>query len=268
MAKVGLAYGGSRHEGVYAGAFANGELCGVAAHYWNGNIVMQAPSAADELAVAAVECSGRAVNGLLGPWAQVRAAREALGMVNDPTRYDSEEILYELTLENLRVPPQIADGTFVCRYGEIADVPPLVEMSVADNEEVFNEIDSPALRTRLHRWIEQSTREHNVFVLEDGPEAVAISFFQGRAYGRVQVGGVYTLPEYRNRGCARSIVAGSLLLGRDDGIDSATLFTGVDNVAAQRAYENIGFRPVGDYGLVLFARAAGDAGSLAANTPP
>lgn len=255
VADAGLTYNGNPYEGLYAGAFANGELCGVAAHYWNDHVMLQAPTAAAELALAVVQYSARPVSGFLGPWDQVRAARGAFGLSTQPTQYDSEEILYELELEALRIPAQIEDGTFVCRYGELADVASLVELSVAENEEIFNEVDSPELRDRLRQRIERAAYERNVFLLEDGPEPTAISFFQGRVYERVQVGGVYTAPDHRRRGCARSIVAGSLMLARENGIHTATLFTGVDNVAAQRAYENIGFRPVGDYGIVLFERS-------------
>jgi ribosomal protein S18 acetylase RimI-like enzyme len=68
----------------------------------------------------------------------------------------------------------------------------------------------------------------------------------------VQIGGVYTPPALRGQGYARAVVAASLLAARSQGAHLATLFTGVQNLAAQRAYEALGFQVVGDYRLVTF----------------
>ena len=67
----------------------------------------------------------------------------------------------------------------------------------------------------------------------------------------MQVGGVWTPPETRGRGYARCVVAGSLLHARAQGVTRALLFTMESNVAAVRAYEALGFRRIGDYGLML-----------------
>src|SRR5262245_31164167 len=46
-------------EGNYFGAFRGDDLVGVGSHSWTGMVLVQAPEHADELAVAAVEASGR-----------------------------------------------------------------------------------------------------------------------------------------------------------------------------------------------------------------
>ena len=60
-------------------------------------------------------------------------------------------------------------------------------------------------------------------------------------------------PELRRRGYARAVVASSLLDARAEGTDKAILFTGENNVAAQKAYESLGFRHIGHYRLVLLS---------------
>ena len=65
----------------------------------------------------------------------------------------------------------------------------------------------------------------------------------------VQLGGIYTPPAYRGRGYARASVAGSLMSARKRGVTRAVLFT--SNPSAARSYEGVGFRRLGDYGLVL-----------------
>ena len=65
--RAGLTYQGLRGEANYAGAFRDDRVVGVAAHCWNGILLLQAPEHAAELARAAVEWSGRPVTGLSGP---------------------------------------------------------------------------------------------------------------------------------------------------------------------------------------------------------
>ena len=50
----------------------------------------------------------------------------------------------------------------------------------------------------------------------------------------------------------RAAVAGSLRAVAAEGVAHAFLFTDADNVAAQRAYEALGFERIGAYGLVRF----------------
>jgi len=69
----------------------------------------------------------------------------------------------------------------------------------------------------------------------------------------VQIGGVWTPAEFRGRGYARALVAGSLAAAREQGVRRAVLFANPANAAARAAYLAIGFEIVGDYGLVLLA---------------
>lgn len=247
----GLGYDGKPFEGIYAGAFAGDELTGIAAHYWNGNLILQAPHHASELATATLRYSARWLEGILGPWPQVCAARDALAVQGRPTRMDGEEILYALSLDALRVPAALGKR-FVCRRSERSDLAALLELSMHESFEVFGDPDTPKHRRRTQESLERWHRERVLFVLEDRGTIVATSLFHGRVHRAVQVGGVYTIPERRGEGCARCVVAGSLSIAREEGITTASLFTGIDNDPAQRAYESIGFRRAGDYGIVLF----------------
>ncbi len=81
---------------------------------------------------------------------------------------------------------------------------------------------------------------------------VAMSGFNASLPDVVQIGGVFTPPELRSQGYGRAVVAGSLVLAREQGVGRSVLFTPHDNVAAQRAYEALGYVAIGDYGLVVF----------------
>src|SRR6266576_3498465 len=70
-----LTYTGQPFQAIYAAAFRDDEIIGVAAHCWNGLVLVQAAEQTDDVTRACVEWSGRNVTGLSGPLEQVRLAR-------------------------------------------------------------------------------------------------------------------------------------------------------------------------------------------------
>ena len=94
--RAGLTYQGLQGEANYAGAFRDDRMVGVAAHCWNGMLLLQAPEHAAELARAAVEWSGRPLTGLSGPLEQVRQARSELELDSADVALDGAEWLYTL----------------------------------------------------------------------------------------------------------------------------------------------------------------------------
>jgi predicted GNAT family acetyltransferase len=95
------------------------------------------------------------------------------------------------------------------------------------------------LRDRRSHWL-----------LTDGDRPVSYANFNARLPDIVQVGGVWTPPGLRGLGYGGAVVAGSLLAARQAGVTRAVLFA--EREDAKRAYRRIGFRTVGEYGLVLF----------------
>jgi RimJ/RimL family protein N-acetyltransferase len=249
---AGLVYNGKSLEGVYVGAFDAGALIGVAAHYWNGALILQAPEHAGILAGAAAEASGRIIVSLLGPWAQLCAARTALDATEWPTSHASREVLFRLPLTDLRVPAALAAGSLTCRRSRPSDLEWLADWRMAYLAEALGVADTPDNRARHLPMLRLSHETGDLFVLEENGCALSTCAFNAQAGDRVQIGGVWTPPEWRNRGYAQAVVAGALLLARDSGSAIAVLFTGENNSAAIRAYQKIGFAAVGDYGLVFF----------------
>ena len=99
------------------------------------------------------------------------------------------------------------------------------------------------------------TGNNEIFLINtDGSAANASAFsFNATTPERVQIGGVWTPPEWRGRGYARAVVAGALLDGKAEGATRGVLFTDIANLSAQRAYYALGFEVIGDYGIILFA---------------
>jgi len=250
--QAGLVYQGRRLQGTYVAAFEGEAIVGVAAHAWNGVVLVQSPI--EHLAAvvrAAVERSGRPVTGLSGPFAQMVAARAALGFEHAPASFDSRDDLFALALSDLRVPGPLADGSWLCRPPRSGEIALLSKWRAAYSVELLGATPGPELDERARA--EMETADGWLLTVDERP--CAYSGFNARLPDVVQIGGVYVPPELRRRGYARAAVAGSLLAARAAGVTRALLFTGAGNLAARTAYLALGFRVVGDYGLVLLAPA-------------
>jgi len=241
------------YGGTYVGQFDNGHLTGVAAHCWNGNLLLQAPRDPIGVARAAIEASGKRVCGLVGPADQTTSARLGLGLMEASTQIARDETLLALDLGDLKVPSALAEGKVVCRRPRASELELLVNWRADYRREATNESDGPALHSSARREIERIQSERRQWVLSRDGRLVATCAFHTSLGTQVQIGGVWTPPAYRNRGYARAVVAGALLRAREKGAERATLFT--DDPAARRAYEAIGFCRVGAFGLVLFDAA-------------
>jgi len=252
---AGLTDRGQPMQATYVAVLDGERIRGVAAHCWNGMVLVQAPDAADAPAVAreAVRRSRRTVTGFSGPWSQVVAAREALGLGAAPTTKDSRDELYVLDLTRLVVPPELASGTLRCRHPTESELELLADWRVRFAVEALGATDGPDLRQASTDDVRLQHDRGTDWLLLAGAAPVSYSVFNAMLPDIVQIGGVWTAPEFRGRGYARSAVAGSLLSARKQGIERAVLFADPTNEAARRAYLFLGFRIVGDYGLVLLA---------------
>jgi RimJ/RimL family protein N-acetyltransferase len=240
-----------RPPATYAAAFEGAAVVAAAVHAENGNVVLEAPVGLPEIVRTAVGASGRAVTGFLGRWRQTTAARAALGLADAPAQFEKPQELYALDLGRLVVPEALATGRLRCRRPTAAELPLLTEWRAAYRQESLNSPAGPALITSSRQEVERALADGAGWILEDAGHPVAYQQFNARLPDIVQVGGVWTPPDFRGRGYARAVVAGSLLAARAQRAHRAVLFTDDDNVPAQRAYIALGFERVGDYGLVI-----------------
>jgi len=250
---AGLVDQGQPLQGTYAAALSDGEIVAVAAHFWNENLILQAPEQATELASAAARASRRRIGGLIGPHDQVTTARRGLGLMDRPTLVAEREILYALPLARLTPPLPLLDGRLACRNARAEDLDLLTDWRARYSLETLREIETAGTRQRNRETIQRYTTRGEQWVLEAEGRLVATSTFNARLADTVQIGGVWTPPDLRGCGYARAVVGGSLLAAREAGIVRAVLFTPETNHAAQRAYESLGFRPIGDYMVAVFA---------------
>ena len=253
---VGLSDSGKRFHGTYAAAFVADAMVGVVGHFWNGNSILEVPPVhAAELCAYAIKQSGRLLAGLLGPANQVAAALTGLGLGPTQLRLDSIESLFRLSLDELRVPSQLASGAVHARAARTSDLELLTAWRVAYSIEALNEPDTGELFESSRAAEERGIADGQIWVAEVDGTPVATSGFNASVAEAVQIGGVYTPPALRSRGYARAALAQSLLDARARGIASSLLFTGDDNLAAQHAYQALGFERIGDYRITMLTSA-------------
>lgn len=248
---AGLVDQGQPYQGTYAASLIDERIVAVVALYWNGNLMFQAATALTPLVRALLEATNRNVQGLIGPADQVQRAKNSLGIRDALVQMDEIEDLYFLDLSKLRVPADLASGKLSGRRIRPEDLDMQAKWRAEYVIEALGEADTPETHTQARRAIERSLREGRTWVLEHECEPVASSSFNAAIKEAVQVGGVWTPPALRSRGYGRAVVAASLLEARDAGADAAILFTGKENIPAQKAYLSLGFEIVGDYRLLL-----------------
>ena len=247
--RAGLVYSGEAFQAHYVAAFRGGEIVAVVAHTANGMLLVQAPEQVDELALAYVAASSRKVSAFSGPLEQVRRARAALGLAEAPAKVDFHDQLYALDLAELAVPAALSSGSVVCRAPLPEERELLVSWRHAYNIELLGGTHSEAQRAQAASFLDWQIADRNAWVALAAGVPVSLSAFNANLPDIVQLGGIYTPPALRGKGYAKCAVAGSLLVARERGASRATLFT--QNPSAARSYEGVGFRRLGDYGLVL-----------------
>lgn len=253
---AGLVDTGERFTGTYVAAFDRGEMVGVVAHFWNGTLMPQVPEPwtkklLDDLWRAAVRASGRPIGGVVGHDDQACAIKAALRFPAETVQMDCREKLYELPLSELVVPEALRTGRVSARLAELDDLEALVRWRIGFETESMDTHVTPDYRATVRASQERIIGDRTTWVLEADGTPVATTGFNADLTEVVQVGGVYTPPENRSRGYARCAVAASLLAAREKGATLAILFTGEDNIPAQKAYTALGFRQVGYFRLCL-----------------
>lgn len=189
--------------------------------------------------------AGRVIGRMIGDAGQVRRAQTALGLSGAPARLDREEPAFVLTLSDLVMPDTAG---LSLRPTRDADLPLLIRWNTDYRVEILGDDSLSAEATaRANVALYHAEASHRLLWRGDRP--VALTGFNARVPGQVQVGGVYTPPDLRCRGYARAAVALHLAEARTQDVTRAFLFAASDPAA--RAYTAIGFRPAGQVALVI-----------------
>ncbi len=190
--------------------------------------------------------SGRRITALIGPAAHTRPLVAALGLAGAAVRLDRDEPHYALDLDRLAVP----DGPGRLVPLAAVDRATLVDWRRQAQVEALGAAPDAA-GALAEADIARFAATDDYRVLVDGETPLAMTGFNARLPGIVQIGAVFTPPALRRRGHARRAVALHLAEVRRAGVRRAALFAATPGAA--RAYEAIGFRRIGDWTLILLA---------------
>lgn len=250
--RVGLEYTGEIYSGEYwSSRDETGAIQGIIAHFWNGNVMVQAPDNAALQAMAehfrkAVE---RPIIGFMGDNLQVQALVEALKLQNAKYTTNRSEGLYLLHLDELGIPDQVSAPAFQVKPAKDIVTELLFDWLKAYELEAFGRSESEAHDAHITARVDLVKSGDVTWVLERDGVPVALSGFNATLPKIVQVGPVWTPPEHRNNGYARILVAKTLEATRQTGTEHSVLFT--DNPAAAKAYQAIGYKRMGDFRLAF-----------------
>lgn len=212
-----------------------------------GMVLPQCPDCSDaELEAVLAKLENRPVIGVIGEAAQSHRILRLAGWQGKPVILSRDEPSFSLELEQLIVP----------------DLPgsQLVPLSAINRSLAVDWRHSYHLESlgkdadRAQKLAERDiegylNRDSHRALLVDG-QPVCMTGFNAILPKVVQIGGVYTPPELRCRGLARTAVALHLAEARAAGVSRSVLFAASEFAA--RAYIAIGFVPAGQFAVNLF----------------
>ena len=251
----GLDYRNQDYHGEYFGSFGeDATINGVVAHYWNGNVLMQAVD--EQVLVGLIgyfqTAVSRPVAGVLGPDELAETTIRQLKLTDADYAANRTEALYTLDLAALVLPPDL-DGETSCMIEAAVVERDLLGQWIRGYEiEALGSHDDEELAVRSLDRVDQMITGSECWVLAVDGRPVSLCGFNARLPDMVQIGPVWTPPEHRSRGYARTLVALALRRANEQGVGKAILFT--DYPAAAKAYEAVGFNRIGAFRLALLRK--------------
>jgi uncharacterized protein len=247
----GIRDNGTPYQGSYVGAFDGDKLVGVAAFYWNGNLMLQCSSAlAPDLSAAALAARPeRQALGVLGPRAPVAAAIEIPAFAKRRARIAARQSILAVDLADLPAQTPVAARVRTAT-GKDRDVAAAWRHDYLC--ETLGAAPGETTRLRAAEEIDRAIDEARGYVLCVGDHLMAYAGFNATLPDMVQVGGLYCPPDERGLGYARAALLGALLDARAKGVAKAVLFTSDDNMSTLRCAQALGFKAAGEYGVVFY----------------
>ena len=152
------------------------------------------------------------MSGLLGPWDQVRSVSRALGLPADSSGLDRPQQLMTLELKNVVRPEPLVRGALICRRSRSSECELLYNWRSAMVAETWGRAEDDAIREAARRSVDRLQRGGENWVLTRAGCLVAYCGVLEETDEAVRIGAVYTPRNWRDRGYARAVVAGTLWL--------------------------------------------------------
>jgi predicted GNAT family acetyltransferase len=246
------AFGTRLGESLYSGNLKamreDGRLCGVFSLTRGGSLLAQT-GGDDRFAPVIVQACREEkipIRGVLGEWSLTKAIWDLLCADGLKPAFESKEIVYRLDLRGLLPEPR-AHGPAV-RLLRPEDHPQWERLTT----DFAHEVGLPVQGTEDQRKsaFVRSVGLGHWWGAFDGDRLVSLVGITAMHDTIAQIGGVFTIPEYRRTGLSRDVMTtmmrDSRLVQR---LHRLFLFTGEGNVAARKMYESLAFQTFGHFGL-------------------
>lgn len=197
------------------------------------NIVLGDLAPSDSAALAA-SARTLAFPGVLGPDETARFVVDAFGVYGVPFAAGVAQGIH-----GLETPPQHPGSPGEARQVAAGDVVVFSDFTTRFVTEAMPHAVVPSLAEQTN----MAASGRYMFWMVDGA-AVAMAGKVRETATSASVGGVYTVPEHRNRGYAGSVVAALCDQLRASGKTTISLYTDLSNPYSNRCYAKIGFRQV------------------------
>ncbi|KTC66376.1 GNAT family acetyltransferase (plasmid) [Legionella adelaidensis] len=247
----GITYQDGPFHGEYYGSFENNQLNGVLAHYWNGNVMMQAEnfSALSALVDEFKLKKTRQIAGILGEDTQANFVIDKLGLQSSLFAINYQEKLFLLNLEKMTTPQAV--HSYDCTLKTVdCEMDVIKEWLIAYHIEALgDDANNPKLEESIIYEIQDTQLSQYRWVLFVNNTPVSLCGFNANLPDIVQLGPVYTPPAFRNKGFARTAVYLCLKQAALKQVKRAILFT--NDHSAIRSYKSLGFQEIGKYRLAI-----------------
>lgn len=225
----------------------NGTVCGVFCLANRGNLLIEIDKMPDYGFILKFinENEDVEITGVIGEY-QVslkvwNSLKELIPAVSE--NFSSKEILYSLSLDSGEYADVVGGNIF-----ERDEFESYSDMTSEFYAESGME-DSSTPQQRLERF-NHYLNTKSLWNYKCNGEIVSMANLNSMLVDIAQVGGVYTPPKHRSKGFSKQCVRKLIHDCKSSlGISTIILFTGSNNLSAQKVYESVGFKRIGHYGM-------------------
>jgi hypothetical protein len=251
----GLSDEGEYTQGSYAALFDGATILGMAVHYRDGSLMLQAPRGLGQVVRTAIADSGRPVERVVGAWAQVNGAATALGQDPKKPFTGRAETLATADLTKM-VPENMPRKDSRPRLATEADLVTLAPWRASYTiEREGGPLTPPSLEAvaAARAALTEEIAAGNLFVAEatqGPPKVLAMATCEAWLPDAVQIGAQWTPGPWRDRAYTSVAALGAAVTARNRGVKRAVLLSNKTDVKGQAATRTLGFVAVDEFGAL------------------
>lgn len=240
--KTGFTFEGEYGQAKYFGCFDDGELVGLAALCWNGNLILEWPTKHFAPLLRFIEERRERIKRVEGPDGLIHSIRTELF----PGAAYNSSVMLKACLEDLST--GLSDDFTVVNSLSGDDLEACYRWRVQFWSESYGKALSDTA-AQCRKDIDDLNGLGKLYLLKHAGTPLGMLALNSVAELAAIIGNVYVPPELRGKGHGKRLVRGSMLHIKG-GTPIRELYLYTHNPIAERLYESCGFTRIGRYGTV------------------